>query len=152
MTENPQGPIVLGWGEMEEGEFELLPRGPHAANIFEVELRDSQSSPYPYLNVDFKLQDEPYQNRHAWSIWSLHPKALPYGVKRYCARLGIELPTSQTVNSYSEFAQWLIPQLLGKPCVVVIGHEEYEGRTRERVNDVLPAGSQVSKPAQPSLI
>ena len=138
--ENTSGPIILDWDNVET-EFKPLPPGPYSAVITGVELRPSKSSQFPYLNVEFTIQDGPHKGRKAWDIWSLSPKAMPYGFQRYTLRLGVKVAGNQQFGSYAELAAEYTPRLMQVPATIVIRHEEYEGEMRERIHDVLPANA-----------
>jgi len=143
----PQQPIVMDFDEM-VGEankvFEPVPVGAYKASITNMELKPSQRSEYPYFNVEFTIVEGEYLKRKLWDIWSLHPKAMPFGLVKSVGRLGISLSGRKEFADYNELAAWLIPQLIGRQCTIIVSHETYEGSVRDRVKDVLAADAPVA--------
>jgi hypothetical protein len=134
-------PIVLDWDALEkEGSFEPIPVAQYEVAITKVELKQSQSSEYPYFNVEMTIQSGAEQRRKVWDIWSLHPKAIPYGLAQNLPIFGAKPTGKGEFSTYQELAAKLIPQLIGKKAIVVIKHETYEGEIRERVGKYVPLG------------
>jgi hypothetical protein len=126
--------LRVDFTDVRDGGFEPLPEGEYEATVFEVEQKVGQSSGKPYLNWQFKLQDPNYDNRRAFFMTSLSPNAL-WKLKDTLKALGVD--EEDLAGNFE-----LDPQeLVGTECTIKIGHEEYNGEVRDRVLDVLPAGS-----------
>jgi len=119
--------ISLDFTGVQGGDFEPLPKGKYNATVFEVTEEESKAGK-PYLSFQFKIQDEGFNNRRAFLNASLQPQAL-WNVKGILKNLGVEGLDGQFELDLDDLA--------GKPCQILIGHEVYEGETRDRVKKVL---------------
>ena len=129
-----------------EGSFEPLPEGEYECVIEKVEVRDSKSSDHDYLNWELKVLDEDYEDRRLWMITSLSPKAL-FRLKDVLVAIDVidgdeelEIEWEDDVDITSQEGPLVTnPDLDGLPCVAVVTNEVYEGRERNRVNELLGA-------------
>lgn len=140
-----------------QGSFEPLPEGAYECVVEVVEVRESQSSDNDYLNWELKVLsdmsgDTEHENRKLWMITSLGEKAL--------WKLKDTLVTLEVINEDDELdIEWeegvditpkegprvITPELEGLPCVAIVRNEVYEGRERNRVNELVASGTPVSK-------
>lgn len=68
---------VVDFTNVETKSFELLPRGDYLLRITGAEIRDSQSSEYQYLNLEFNVVDPAeFVDRKQWDSMSFSPAAL----------------------------------------------------------------------------
>lgn len=122
-----------------EGGYEPLPEGEYDAIIEAVEVRDSKSSDHDYLNWEFKILDEEFEDRRVWGITSLSPKAL-FRLKDDFVALGIiegdeelDIEWEDGVDITSQEGPSVIePELVGLACVISIENEVYDGKERNR--------------------
>lgn len=137
--------IKINFAEVESS-FEPLPEGQYDVTIDRVEVRESNSSDHNYLNWQFVVQDDDYEGRNLWMITSLSPRAL-FRLKEVLVALGaieddeeIELEWEDDVDvSPREGPLVINPDLTGTACVAVVHNEMYDGRERNRVDQVIAA-------------
>ncbi len=134
-----------------ESSFEPLPEGRYDCMVELVEVRESNSSDNDYLNWEFKVLDEDYEDRRLWMITSLSPKAL-FRVKDTFLGLGviddddeIEIEWEDDVDiTPREGPRMTNPVVEGLACVCVVTNEVYDGRERNRVNEIIGADAEDS--------
>lgn len=135
-----------------ESSFEPLPEGQYDCIIDRVEVRESNSSEHNYLNWELSVQDDDYEGRKLWMITSLSPRAL-FRLKDVLMALGviedddeIEIEWDDEIDvSPKEGPQVIEPELDGIACVAVVTNEMYDGRERNRVNDLIAASGTTRK-------
>lgn len=138
------GTMNISFADVESGGFEPIPEGTYDAIIDKVEVRESKSSDHNYLNFEMVIQDEDYEGRRMWMINSFSPKAL-FRMKDTLEALGqdvedVEFEWDDDVEVTTSGGPLLIqPDLDGLPCRVVVTTEVYEGKERNRVNEIRPA-------------
>jgi hypothetical protein len=151
------GGFKVNFAEVESS-FQPIPEGRYDAVVETVEVRESNSSDNDYLNWEFKILDEEYEDRRLWMITSLSPKAL-FRVKDTFLALGvieeddeIDIEWEDDVDiTPREGPRMIAPEVDGLPCVVVVTNEVYDGRERNRVNEIAPADSEPdARPAKGS--
>jgi len=138
-----------------QGGFEPLPEGEYEVVVETVEVRESGSSDNDYLSWELKVLDDEFEGRRLWMITSLGPKAL-WKLKDTLIALGviegddeIELEWEDGVEiTRQEGPRVTYPEVEGLACVAVVTNQVYEGRERNRVDDVRPSGSEAK--SQPS--
>lgn len=137
--------IKINFSEVEGG-FEPLPEGSYEVIIERVEVRESNSSDNDYLNWEFKVTEDDFEERRLWMITSLSPKAL-FRLKDNFLALGVleededmELEWEDDIDITPKEGPRLIePELEGLACTVTVGNEVYEGRERNKVVDLQAA-------------
>lgn len=100
--------------------------GTYLAKVGEVEEKEGNDSGQPYLNWKLKIGTST-----VYDVTSLQPQAL-WKLRNYLEALGMEVPTSSLDIDLDD----LVDGELG----VVIENEQFKGKDRPRVVDVLPAG------------
>ena len=76
------------------GDFELLPPGTYALAVDNIEIKTSQSSQKPYMNMTYKVVDDPdYAGRKLFDIISLAESAL-FRLKQFSLATGVDIATS----------------------------------------------------------
>ena len=116
--------------------FEPIPDGEYEATVYSCEVKTGQTSGQPYLNWQFKLQGGEFDGRRVFYTTSLQPQSL-WNLKKLLIALGYN--AEDLKGSFD--LEPIMSEVPGMECVVVIGHEEYNGETRDRVLDVKAAGS-----------
>jgi len=128
--------VTIDFSDIEEPE--PMPVASYPVIVQEVQLRDSRSSEFPYLNWELRVTTGEYENRPLWLITSLSPKAL-WRLQAVLDNLGVyEEQVDFEVDDETNLV--LKPVLVGLVGIAVIKHEQYEGRIRNRVEDLLPMG------------
>jgi hypothetical protein len=112
-------------GVMPEGDYEVVVKG----------IEEKQASTgTPYINVELVVRndiDQSYKNKHLWyTIWSSKDthEYNAKGIDTISKNVGIQ--NGATFNSYAEWGNFL----KGKPLIASVKHDEYNGKTRERVS------------------
>jgi hypothetical protein len=119
--------------------FEPVPDGRYRAQIEKVELNDSKSSEHQLLLWTCVLV-EPEEfadgNHRQWYRSSFHPKAL-WRLKETLETFGLD--SSALVELEVDEASNLVtnPNFDGRFCTLVIGHQEYEGKMRNSVQELI---------------
>jgi hypothetical protein len=136
------GGMKINFAEVESS-FEPLPEGEYEVIIEKVEVRESKSSEHNYLNWEFNVQDDDYEDRKLWNITSLSPRAL-FRLKDDLLALEVieedeelDLEWDEEVDiTPTEGPLLTNPDLEGIACVVNVTNEPYEGKERNRVSSV----------------
>lgn len=143
--------MKIDFSDVQSG-FEPLPEGEYEAIINRVEVRESKSSDNDYLNFEFKITEDEYEERLLWGIRSLSPKALGF-LKDWLVALDvideddeIDIEWADDVDITPQEGPLLTsPELQGMACIVTVTNEVYEGRERNRI-DSLRAAEAAAKP------
>jgi len=110
-------------------DLEPIPAGVYPAVVADIELRESKTTSNPYLNWTFEITAPEYLGRRVWLVTGLSPEAL------WKLRETLEALGEQDLSGEIDFD----PQdYIGETCRVVVSQEVYNGRTRNRVDSVLP--------------
>lgn len=148
------GSMKIDFSEVESG-FEPLPEGEYEAVIERIEVRESKSSDNDYLNWEFKVTEDEYEDRRVWGLRSLSPKALGF-LKDWLVALEVieeddelDLEWADDVDITPQEGPLLTnPELHGMACTIIVTNEVYEGRERNRVNEIrASAGAAPAKKA-----
>lgn len=121
--------MKVDWKEV--AKQELIPEGKVVARLDKVEPRDAKAEPHnPYWNFEFTItQPEEVVGRKVWDVFMLDTKSL-WKLRAFCECIGIELEGQRDIDT---------DELVGQDVGLVITHEEYEGRTRNRVKGYFAA-------------
>lgn len=139
-----------------EGSFDPLPEGRYDVEVERIEVRESKSSEHDYFNWEFNVLHEDHEGRKLWMITSLSPKAM-FRLKDTLVALEIIEEDEELEFEWEDDVD-ITPQegpLLTNPdlqemtgIVAVVTNEVYEGKERNRVNDVY-LGSADEDPQEP---
>jgi len=139
-------PIPTKFDDVEVRDFEPLPVGRYPAKTTVVEyVAESARSGEPALAWQLTVQGGEYEGRIGFLNTSLQvgdeetgKKDARWATQRVLLALGF---TKEELDA-KEW-DWEDPEvmdsLLDRDCIIVIGHEMYEGEKRQRVRRVLPA-------------
>jgi hypothetical protein len=137
-----------------ESSFQPLPEGTYECMVSSLEVRESRSSDNDYVNWELKVLDDEHEGRRLWMITSLGPRAL-WKLKDTLLALDvieedddIELEWEDGVDiTPQEGPNVTFPEVVGMPCVAVVRNQMYEGRERNRVEELMLSGSEAPAPA-----
>lgn len=124
--------------------FEPLPEGQYDVEIDKVEVRENKAGDGLYLNWELIVLDGEYENRRLWMITSLKPQAL-FRLKQVLEDLGVtddedeevELEYDDDVDPTTQSGpRLLFPEVEGLEAVAVVKNEMYDGREKNRVNEL----------------
>lgn len=136
------GSININFADVESG-FDAIPEGVYPAIVEKVEVRESKSSDYNYLNWEWTLTEGEHEGRKMWQITSLSPKAL-FRLKDQLIALGViegdedmEITWDDDVEiTPGEGPLLLEPDVTGMTANLVVTIEPYKGSDRNRVDEI----------------
>lgn len=140
------GSININFADV-EGSFDPVAAGAHPVIVDKVEIRESKSSEHNYLNWELTISDGEDEGRKLWMITSLSPKAL-FRLKDVFDALGVlddemELEWDEDVAITNSTGPLLLaPDVIGLECVAIVKHETWEGKVKDRVEEIRPAGDE----------
>lgn len=129
------GRISVDFSDIQE--FSPLEKGEYSGTITGAVLVEASSEDkYDYINLEITLDEEGFEGRKAWVIWSLSPKAL-FRMKQDMESLGI-LPEDEEfeieVDEDTDPPIILEPPLVDLPVIVVADKPRtYEGRAQNNI-------------------
>lgn len=137
------GSLKVNFAEIESS-FEPLPEGEYEVIIDRVEVRESKSSDNDYLNWEMTVQDDEYEDRKLWMITSLSPRAL-FRLKDVLLALEVideneelDIEWDEDVDVTPKEGPIVTnPDVSGLAAIAVVTNETYDGRERNRVNDLI---------------
>ncbi len=115
--------------------FEVIPVGVYPVTVEETEVKQSNSSEYPYINWTLEIASGEFAGRKLWMMTSLSPKAT-FRLRDALKAMG------ETDPSIEEDEFEMDPDdYLGKSALAVVTQEEYNKTMRNRVDELKPAGT-----------
>lgn len=133
-----------------EGGFENVPEGVYDVEVSRVEVRESKSSEHYYFNWQLKILDEDYEGQTLFMMTSLSPKAL-FRLKDVFEALGVleeedmDLEWDEEVEvTPTEGPLLLNPDVIGSIARARVKNEVYDGKERNRVDELLPPETSAS--------
>lgn len=106
-----------------------LPEGSYHCKVAEVTQEDGSQA--PYLKWKFEVVGGKFDGKPLYNNTSLAEQSL-WSLRNLLETLGVEVPDDELDIDLEE--------LVGKECMLVVEHENYEGKTRARVADFSPLG------------
>lgn len=123
--------VKIDFTGVEAREFEPLPVGRYFARVSGCTyVEASQRSGEPAVAWEFTVEGDEYDGRKGFMNTSLQPQAR-WSTKRILKALGV--PDDELEGEFDFEPE----DYVGRECVIVIGHETYEGEKRQRVRRVL---------------
>lgn len=135
------GSININFADV-EGSFDAMPEGRYPVIIEKVEVRESKSSDNNYFNWELTITEGEFEGRKLWMITSLSPKAL-FRLKDVYEALGVledemDLQWDDDVEITPQAGPLVLhPDVVGLPAIAIVGIEPYDGKDRNRVNDLV---------------
>ncbi len=128
--------VAVDFSEVES--FEAIEEGEYPVVIEQVEyVEPASEDKYPYLNVQLEISEGEHEGRKLWTILSFSPKAL-WRMKEVFENLG--LPVDEVEFEVDEDTNYVTePELVGIPCLAVVSIEPYDGKDRNRVDNLISA-------------
>lgn len=111
-------------GVSAEGGSRLLPEGPVLLEVIDITQQFGADSGQPYLSVEMEAIEDELKGSKVWGILSLAPAAL-WKLRGFLENIGME--TQDSVMNID------LDEIVGQVVVGHIAHEEYKGKTRNRV-------------------
>jgi len=135
--------MKINFADAEVREFEPLPTGRHVSKLTAATyVPESKRSGEPAVAWEFTVDGGEFDGRKGFLNTSLQAQSL-WSTQRVLMALGM---SKEEVNGLDWDTddpgkiQEDLEVLLGSPCIIVIGHEMFEGTKRQRVRRVLSAG------------
>ncbi len=133
--------VNVDFSEVEE--FEAMPKGNYDCVIEKVEVRDSNSSDYQYLNWELKVADGEFKDRRLWFITSFSPKAL-FRLKQTLENLGM-YDEDLNFDFDDESGAVLDPVLVGLPCTAAVSQRVYNETMQNQVDAIVDTDASPGK-------
>jgi hypothetical protein len=133
--------------------FEPLPEGDYDVEVDKVEVRENKKGDALYLNWELIVLDGEYENRRLWMITSLKETAL-FRLKQVFEDLeliddedeDVELEYDDDVEPTPQSGPILLyPEVEGLEAIAVVKNEMYDGRERNRVEQLHSGRSRSKK-------
>lgn len=134
--------MKIEFGSVEVREFDPLPTGRHLSKLSTADyVEESSRSGEPTIAWQFTVDGGEYDSRKAFLNTSLQPQSL-WSTQRVLMALGMSKEDVDALGWDTEHPEQIqsdLDNLLESPCVIIIGHEMFEGTKRQRVRRVLSA-------------
>jgi hypothetical protein len=114
----------------EEPTSTLIPEGTYAVIVTDAEEKTS-SKGTPGIGLDLEITEGSEKGRAVWDTAWVTDRAM-WRVKKMLSALKYEIPEGEFDLNTAD--------LIGRRMFVVCEHEEYDGKTRVRVVDMMPQG------------
>lgn len=108
--------------------FELMPKGEYSCFLFDVYHKETRNGDDMYVLV-LKVAEGEYKGRQLFYNLPVMPSTM-WKIKETLEILGYEVPKSVVEVDFDD--------LLGRKCIAVVGHREWQGETREDVKNLKP--------------
>lgn len=116
----------------------LIPEGEYQAIVYDVAHRQNRAQDGFNLNWHFKVVGGEHEGKSLYLTTSLKENAL-FRLRDVLLALGVPIPEDGKVEFDTE-------DLLTRRCTLVVGQEEYNGRMRNSVKEVLPPKEDAEDP------
>ena len=108
--------------------FELMPKGEYPCFLFDVNLKETKNGDDMYVLV-LKVAEGEHKGRQLFYNLPVMPSTM-WKIKETLETFGYEVPKSVIEVDFDD--------LLGKRCIAVVGHREWQGKEREDVQNLKP--------------
>jgi len=130
--------LKIDFTGVEVGDFEPIPTGVYEVNVFEAEVKESQTG-NKYIAWKLKVAEGDYKDRMLFFNTSLVPNAL-WKLKQTLLALAPDLNLDGMVD-------FEIKDFIGAPCKAIVKLETYNGKEVNKVDELLKSdrGSTITK-------
>ena len=111
--------------------------GQHKVKLTEIEETESQAG-NPMLNATFQVVSGASTGAKLYDNFVLTEKAL-WKLQSFLVAVGMKADGRVTLD---------LDNLIGKTCIVEVAHEEYEGKTRARIQEFIKLQAKVDEDAE----
>lgn len=141
--------IPTSFADVESKSFDPLPVGRYPAKVTELMYNEENPSEAkgPYVAWTFEVTEGEYMGRKAFLNSSLQvadeatgKKDARWATMRILTALGFSEEEVKSKEWDFEDPE-VVDELIGRDCVISIGHQKFEGETKQRVRRVLPTTS-----------
>lgn len=108
--------------------FELIPKGEYPCLLFDVNLKETRKGDDMYVLV-LKIIDGEYKGRQLFYNLPVMPQTM-WKIRETLEAFNMEIPQAVVEVDFDE--------LLGKKCIAIVGHREWQGKNREDVQALKP--------------
>lgn len=108
--------------------FELLPKGDYPCFLFDVNHKETKKGDDMYVLV-LKVADGHHKGRQLFYNLPVMPSTM-WKIKETLETFGMEVPKAAAEVDFDD--------LLGRMCVAVVRHREWQGKDREDVQTLKP--------------
>ena len=122
--------LMVDFSEAGDVDFEPLPQGWYDVSVYEVKLEESQAGK-PMIAFEFKVQGGEFDSRRLWMRNMIGARDKNFYLKKTLNALGVEVDGVAEID---------LGGFLGCSASVRVGWREWEGKTKEEVVDIRPAG------------
>ncbi len=123
--------LLIDLNDIEDSEFELMPRGKYPCVIIECEFAISQNGGNPMWSMVVEVEEGDFAERKLFMHWVWAGKGVPY-TKKQAARIAPELFEQAFDPQDEEYIQ----SMVGKRLSARISDRKYEGERRNNIADV----------------
>ncbi|MEW6555110.1 MAG: DUF669 domain-containing protein [Actinomycetota bacterium] len=121
-------PLEVDFTDADEINFEPLPKGWYEVAVYEAKLEYSQAG-NPMIVFELNVLNGPYPGKKLWLRNAIDGKDKNYYLKRTLTAIGYHVTGKAKIN---------LDDLCGRYARVLVEHELYKEKTREKVVDIVP--------------
>lgn len=127
----------------------VIPAGDYPGVIADVLLKEKAGSDHPYFSWDVVIAEGEYEGRHPQPMTtSFKPEAL-WKMMETFQNLGFDAKEID-LDVDDETGQLKDPEVIGRPCVVQIFNEPYNGRQTSKISSILGPNGEGGTPEAPA--
>lgn len=108
--------------------FETLPQGEYTCFLFDVNVKPTSKGDQMYVLV-LKVAEGEYKGRQLFCNLPVLPQTM-WKIKETLEAFGAEIPKKAVQVDFDDY--------LGKKCVAVVDHREWNGKMKEDVQNLIP--------------
>lgn len=128
--------VTVDFSDVEE--FSPVDKGEYPVLIEKATWVDPEvEDKFPYINLDLKITEGEFKDRHVFTVLSLSPKAL-WRTKQTLENLGL-FQENLDIDYDEDTLVVTSPELVGLPAVATVSKGKYEGRDTNNVEALVSA-------------
>lgn len=133
MFESAEGSLTVDLTDVEDGGFDVIPKGVYNTIVDDAEFKVSQAGGNPMISLTLEVEDGEYAGRKLFTHVVFSPKAMSMA-KRTIKRLGLNTLLEGPFNPED-----VVDDFIGARGRARVTVEKYEGEDTNRVKQILPA-------------